>query len=72
MLNYGIKVSPTEALREHAIGGTYKTAEEGEKFIQAFSKEFAKRGEKGAILGEIKRKMHIEMIKAMQQTCFSP
>ena len=60
-----------EAYKEHAISGIYKDHSEAEKFIQAFSKEFAKRAEVGAVLGEIKRKLHHEIITICDDVALS-
>ena len=38
----------------------------------AFEKEFAKRADKGNILGEIKRKLHREIISVCSENAMSP
>ena len=47
-----------EAVSEDAVSAVYKSAEELEKQIMAFTKEYAKKSERGEVLGEIKRKCH--------------
>lgn len=71
-INYGIKISSTEALKEHAICAIYKDQIELEQLTAAFAKEFSKRGNADIVLGEIKRKLHSKLLEKCDEAAYSP
>lgn len=71
-MNFGSKINAKEALSHNAVNGVYQELAEAEKYIAAFTKEFARRAEVGDVLAEIKRKLHKEIIEACNDVAFSP